>query len=73
MAHGYDHAVIVSGDFDYVPAIQAVKDMLKIVTVVSVTQGTPPTHRGHARRLRGLCDHEFTLYEADLKGKYKYP
>lgn len=68
----YDHAILVSGDFDYVPALQAVKDMLRSVTVVSVMKGTPPKHQGHARRLRGLCDVERQVFEADLKGKYKF-
>ena len=70
-AHAYDHAVVISGDYDDVPAIQAVKDMLRRVTVVSVMKGTPPQHQGHARRLRGPCDDEVHLYEADLKGKYR--
>lgn len=70
-APGYDHAVLVSGDYDYVPAIQAVKDMLRRVTVVSIMKGTPPQQQGHARRLRSLCDAEIHVYEADLKSKFK--
>lgn len=67
----YDHAVLLSGDFDYVPAIQAVKDRLRGVTIVPVMTGAPPSAPGHARRLRGMSDFEKPLYEMDLKGKFK--
>jgi uncharacterized LabA/DUF88 family protein len=66
-AQEYDVAVLVSGDFDYVPALQAVKDMLRRVVVVSVMRGSPPQHQGHARRLRSLCDEEVHVYESQLK------
>lgn len=72
-AQDYDHAILVSGDFDYVPAIQAVKDMLRRVTVVSLMKGTPPQRQGQARRLRGLCDAEVHIYEEDLKTRFRFP
>jgi len=70
-AEFYDHAVLLSGDYDYVPAIQAVKDRLKKITAVPIMHGTPPASRGHACRLKGLCDQESPLYESDLKGRFK--
>ncbi len=33
----YDHAILISGDYDYVPAIQAVKDRLRGITIVPVS------------------------------------
>jgi len=54
-----------------VPAIQAVKDRLKKITAVPIMHGTPPASRGHACRLKGLCDQESPLYESDLKGRFK--
>ena len=70
-SENFDHAILISGDFDYVPAIQAVKDRLRGVTIVPVMIGAPPCAPGHARRLRGMSDYEKPLYESDLKGKYK--
>jgi len=67
-SENYDHAVVVSGDFDHVPAIQAVKDRLRGITIVPVMSGAPPSASGHARRLRGMSDYEKPLYETDLKG-----
>jgi len=72
-ASDYEVAVIVSGDFDFLPAIQAVKDRLRRVEVVSIMKGSPPKHQGQARRLRSLCDVQHHIYETDLKGKYKFP
>lgn len=71
LSDNYDHAVLISGDFDYVPAIQAVKDRLRGITIVPVMTGAPPTAPGHARRLRGMSDFEKPLYETDLKGRFK--
>ncbi len=70
-SENYEHAVLLSGDFDYVPAIQAVKDRLRGITVVPVMSGAPPSAPGHARRLRGMSDFEKPLYETDLKGMFK--
>lgn len=67
----FDHAILVSGDFDYVPAIQAVKDRLRNITIVPVMSGAPPSASGHARRLRGMSDFERPLYETDLKGSFR--
>jgi len=68
-SENYAHAILVSGDFDYVPAIQAVKDRLRSITIVPVMSGAPPSASGHARRLRGMSDFEKPLYETDLKGQ----
>jgi len=70
-SENYDHAILISGDFDYVPAIQAIKDRLRTITIVPVMSGAPPSAPGHARRLRGMSDFEKPLYEADLKGQFK--
>lgn len=67
----YDQAILISGDYDFVPAVQAVKDQLKSVRLVSFQVGTPPTTAGHARRLKGLCDTQHEIFESDLKNIYK--
>ncbi|HOX58027.1 MAG TPA: NYN domain-containing protein [Verrucomicrobiota bacterium] len=71
-AAGYDHAVLLSGDFDYVPAIQAVKDMLRRVTVVTLSGGAPTQGGRQARRLRSLCDNEVDVAVSDLKGRFRF-
>ncbi|MBI2378660.1 MAG: NYN domain-containing protein [Deltaproteobacteria bacterium] len=71
-AEHYDTAILITGDFDLVPAIQAVKDRLRRVIVVSVMKGTPPHHQGHARRLTSLCDQQIEIFESDLKDKNKF-
>lgn len=71
-AAGCDHAVLLSGDFDYVPAIQAVKDMLRRVTVVTFSGGAPASSVRKARRLRSLCDNEVDIEASDLKGRFRF-
>lgn len=69
----YDLAIIISGDADFVPAIQAVKDSLRRVVGASVLKGSPPKRQGQARRLRSLCDEQIGIYESDMKGIYRWP
>ncbi|HIJ67046.1 MAG TPA: NYN domain-containing protein [Planctomycetes bacterium] len=52
----YDVAVIVSGDQDYVPAVQAVKDFGKIVVNVVFRARNGKLLPGGARRLNQLTD-----------------
>jgi len=52
----YDVAVIVSGDQDYVPAVQAIKDFGKIVVNVVFRARNGKLLPGGARRLNQLTD-----------------
>lgn len=62
----YDTAVIVSGDQDYVPAVQAIKDKGKRVVNVAFEKanGSVP---GGARRLNQITDARITLSYEDCK------
>ena len=52
----YDTAVIVSGDQDYVPAVQVVKDSGKIVVNIAFRSRGGKLLPGGARRLNQLTD-----------------
>jgi len=52
----YDHAIIVSGDADYVPAVQYAKNCGKVVINVSFKTKNDKLLPGGARRLNQLTD-----------------
>ncbi len=52
----YDLAIIVSGDQDFVPAAQAVKDMGKQVVNVAFSERNGTLHPGGARQLNQTAD-----------------
>lgn len=58
----YDVAVIVSGDQDYVPAVQAVKDFGKIVINVAFAARSGKLLPGGARRLNHVTDNSITAH-----------
>lgn len=62
----YDIAVIVSGDQDYVPAVQVVKDSGKIVVNVVFRNRGGKLLPGGARRLNQLTDNCVEINYADL-------
>jgi hypothetical protein len=57
----YDLAIIVSGDQDYVPAAQAVKDMGKPVVNVGFLARNGKLLPGEARRLNEITDWSISL------------
>ncbi len=63
----YDTAVIVSGDQDYVPAVQVVKDSGKTVINVAFEARNGRLLPGGARRLNHLTDSAVIVKYADLK------
>jgi len=66
MAH-YDSAILVSGDYDFAPAVQVLKDRLKRVYQVTVERGARgSTPRSSARGMRVMVDRVITLYEEDI-------
>lgn len=64
----YDVAVIVSGDQDYVPAVQVVKDAGKTVVNVAFERRDGQLHPGGARRLNQVTDYSVRVKHVDLKG-----
>jgi len=67
----YDVAIIVSGDQDYVPAVQVVKDSGKRVVNVSFETRGGKLLPGGARRLNHVTDRAFPVPYADLKAHLK--
>jgi uncharacterized LabA/DUF88 family protein len=65
----YDMAVIVSGDQDYVPAVQVIKDFGKRVINVAFETRDGQLLPGGARRLNQLADRGLTVSYKEL-GKY---
>jgi len=57
----YDVAVIVSGDQDYVPAVQAIKDAGKRVVNVAFQTRGGQLLPGGARRLNVISDHHMAI------------
>ena len=68
----YDMAVIVSGDQDYVPAVEAVKDFGKEVVNVSFLTRKGDLLPGGAWRLNQVTDWSLQVQHSDLK-KYMVP
>ncbi|MCX6844315.1 MAG: NYN domain-containing protein [candidate division WOR-3 bacterium] len=63
----YDAAVIVSGDQDYVPAVQYVKDKGKVVVNVSFKTRGGKLLPGGARRLNQMADWSLCVPYNDMK------
>lgn len=62
----YDVAIVVSGDADYVPAVQFVKDAGKRVVNVAFERSNGQLHPGGARRLNTITDQCIRIGFADL-------
>jgi len=68
----FDTAVILSGDFDFHPAIQRAKSHLKNIVVAPFVHGDPAKFdHGAARGLRRLADKVVPIYEKDLNDPAK--
>jgi uncharacterized LabA/DUF88 family protein len=63
----YDIALIVSGDQDYVPAVQVAKDSGKTVINVAFETRNGRLLPGGARRLNQMTDSSFSIKYHDLK------
>jgi uncharacterized LabA/DUF88 family protein len=69
----YDVAVIVSGDQDYVPAVEIVKDYGKRVLNVAFLRRDGVLLPGGARRLNQATDRSLSLNYSDLSTYLKVP
>ena len=65
----YDVAVIVSGDQDYVPAVELIKDYGKRVVNVAFKERSGKLHPGRARRLNQATDTSIIL-EYNVLSRY---
>jgi len=63
----YDTAIIISGDQDYVPAVQVVKDSGKSVVNVAFKTRSGQLLPGGARRLNQMTDWSLEIAYAELK------
>ncbi len=64
-----DAIVLISGDYDYGPAVQHVKDQLKHLSLVTFERGKrpkTPSFKGSHRRLRLMCDEVNTIYQDEI-------
>jgi uncharacterized LabA/DUF88 family protein len=69
----YQTAIIVSGDQDYVPAVQAIKNSGKEVVNVSFLKQNGELLPGGARRLNLATDRKIELPYAQLLGFMRFP
>ena len=68
----YDIAILISGDQDYTPAVQAVKDAGKTVVTVHFQDAAGRVHAGTSRRLQVASDATVTL-DYELIREYLFP
>lgn len=69
----YDIGIVVSGDQDYVPAVQAAKDSGKQIVNVSFLKRDGRLLPGGARRLNQATDRTIEMSYAELKGFMRFP
>ncbi len=63
----YDSAILVSGDYDFAPAVQVVKDRLKRVHQVTIERGARgSTPRTSSKGMRVMVDSVVTLFEDEV-------
>ena len=72
MIDNYDIAVLISGDQDYTPAVQAIKDSGKTVVTVHFQDPSGRVHAGNSRRLQVAADATITLDYEVIK-EYLFP
>lgn len=65
MVRDYDLAILVTGDIDFAPAIQAVKNNLRQVVQVAVGPRLPP-FIGKARKLREMADYVLPVFGDEI-------
>ncbi|MBL7920455.1 MAG: NYN domain-containing protein [Bacteroidia bacterium] len=66
-----DKVILFSGDFDYIEALQSVKNNMKKVHVVMLHSGTPPKNISTSVELGFKADKIINIYQSELVGKYK--
>ena len=69
MAH-YDAAVLISGDTDFIPLIQYLKDSLKLVYSLSLSRGEPGQLQLFSPQIKNAVDYFHVVPEKDMLGRY---
>ncbi|EQD24074.1 MAG: hypothetical protein D084_Lepto4C00601G0001 [Leptospirillum sp. Group IV 'UBA BS'] len=69
MGH-YDAAVLISGDTDFVPLIQYLKDSLKLVYSLSLSRGEPGQIQLFSPQIKNAVDYFHVVSEKDMLGRY---
>ena len=69
MAH-YDAAVLISGDTDFVPLIQYLKDALKLVYSLSLSRGEPGQIQLFSPQIKNAVDYFHVVPEKEMLGRY---
>lgn len=63
----FDTAILFSGDADFAPVVQVLKDRMRRVVQVTIERGAPgSTPRSAAREMRVLADSVRTLFEDEI-------
>ena len=69
MAH-YDAAVLISGDTDFIPLIQYLKDSLKLVYSLSLSRGEQGQLQLFSPQIKNAVDYFLVVPEKDMLGRY---
>lgn len=65
-----DKIIFISGDYDYLPAIQFAKNEMMRVHVVMFHKGYPPKNRSMSKDISMIADKVINVYESELRKKY---
>ncbi len=66
----YDAAVLISGDTDFIPLIQYLKDQLKLVYSLSLSRGDRSQMQLFSPQIKNAVDYFHPVFEKDLLGTY---
>ena len=66
----YDAGILISGDADYIPAVQFIKSQLKNFYQFSLARGVPPQIHHLSPWLRGVVDSFQSFNELEFIGSY---
>ncbi len=66
----YDAAVLISGDTDFIPLIQFLKDSLKIVYSLSLSRGEKGQVQLFSPQIKNAVDYFLVVSEREMLGKY---
>ena len=69
-SQNYDAGILISGDADYIPAVQFIKSQLKNFYQFSLAKGIPPQIHHRSPWLRGVVDSFQSFNELEFVGDY---
>lgn len=65
-----DKIILISGDYDYIEAINYVKNNMTKIHIVKIHKGNPPKNRNMSRDLSIMADKIIDIYEEELKNRF---